>query len=147
RILQVVPTEWHRHGRARPGPWREGTDRRVGAIVSQIIDEDLSFASRLCESCRVGARIGLRDGFAYGAREVEAFGDGSLAFERDDDVQSTPASGLDPGSQLQRLKDVAHERGGLHDLPPRHLRPRIEIPYKPVRAVDIVSSGIPRVDL
>jgi hypothetical protein len=47
RILQIVPIERHRHSRAGPGPWRDGTDRGIRSVVPQIVDHDLSFASRL----------------------------------------------------------------------------------------------------
>ena len=128
--------------------WSERlTSSRIRSVVPQVVDQDLSFASRLWKRCCVGARIRLRDGLAHGAREVEAFGDGSFAFEGHDDVHAAAASRLDPGSQVQRLEDIAHERGGLHDLLPRHQRSRIEIPDEPVRAVDVGGGRIPGVDL
>jgi len=62
-------------------------------------------------------------------------------------VQSASARRFDPRSQAQSIEDIADEFRSLHDLPPRYLRSRIEIPYEPVRTVDIVGGGIPRMDL
>ena len=70
-VVQVLPVDWHRHRRCIARAWRKRADRRIGSVVSEVVDENLVLTARLCKFRRIGPRIRLRDRLADGARELE----------------------------------------------------------------------------
>src|SRR5262249_23420354 len=131
---------------AGPRTRREGADRRVGAIVSKVIDQDLALATCLRERRRIGAWISPCDRLAHRTRKLEAAGNRSSWLDRNDDVQPSAAGCLDPRFQPDCLEHAADDPRSLDDLVPRNIRSRIEVPHEPVWMLEVLGDRIPCVD-
>src|SRR6187200_3053024 len=145
-FVQVVRVDGHRHCRCRARAWRKRADRRIGTVVSQVIDQNFALATRLCKSRCIDQWIRLHDRLADCARELETRRYRWLRFERNNDVQAAAAGGLYPRRKAQCLEHAAYESRGLDDLCPRDLGARIQVPYESIWMLDVLRGGIPRMD-
>ena len=125
---QVAPVDRHRHQGSRPRAWREGRNRCVRAIVPQVIDQDLAFASDLGERRRIETRLRSHNRLADLTREFKSLQHVARGRDRHHDMQPTSARRFHPRCQSERLEHGADDAGGCDNLLPCDGRPGVEVP-------------------
>lgn len=107
RRRQFRPGDRRRHRRVDPGPRRIRCDGRVGAIVPQVIDEDLVLAPGLRELLREPRRLPPHQRLRQRPREPEALGPIGARRDRNDDVQAAAAGMFICASAISAARESA----------------------------------------
>src|SRR6185437_2971301 len=148
--LHLAPVERHRHRCARPGARRQHRDRRRGAVVAQVVEEDPALALLLRHVEQEA--LGLGDdqppadflGKHLGGVPVRAL---RIRGERRHDMQALAAGGLAEGLEAQLLQPLADRQRALDDLVEVDIGSGIEIEHQPAGQLRIAGLAIPGMQL
>jgi hypothetical protein len=145
--VELIPGDGHGHGRTGAGADREGGDARIGAVVSQVIDQDLPAPFLLGER-RHEVPGSLRQHHVRECpRKRETLRPVGARLERDDDVHAFASRRLEPRRQTEREEALAQIVRALDHPRPRHAGRGIEVEHDAVGVFDIFGERVPGVDL
>jgi len=140
QTAEFGPVDWHRYCRAWACARRVGRNGRCFAAIAQIVDENALVTFGLCGRRDVPVRLICFHRFG------DSFGECLGSFpggerNRQHNVQAFPTRRLQKALEFYALETIADVERGCYDVFPPGFRPRIEVEYKPVGALEVIDSA------